>query len=670
MFREMENCSCCSVPEQTKVSEASCCSVPEPEKKNILEKIYSALSSIPAIIVSGVFLAAGLALHIMGIHVMLDPSWVAVIVSGIPLLYTAIYKLINGKGAAKITSSLLISIAMIAAIYIGEYFAAGQVAFIMAIGGLLEEKTIARAKRGIQKLISLVPEQGRLIKDGKEYTVSITEVKAGDILRILPGETIPVDGEIISGNSSVDQSVITGESLPIDKTAGDSVFCGTLNRFGSIDIKAVSIGKDSSLNKLIQLVQEAESKKAPTQLIVDKWAVWLVPLVFVIASVAYAITRNIEMAVTIMIVFCPCALALATPTSIVAAIGQATKHGVIIKSGEALEKMGKVDIIAFDKTGTLTRGELAVSDVISFDSTLPEAQLLSVAGAAESHSEHPLGKAITQYAKSHSETLYEIENFAMLPGKGISADVQVNNSVQSPKSEKSLSSVTVLCGNAAFMEENDILLSPDGANTLKELQEQGKATILVSIDGECKGIIALSDTLREDAGDMVSSLKNSNTGALLLTGDNKQTAEYFANKVGITSIHASLLPAEKVEKIKSLQEDGHHVCMIGDGINDAPALKTANVGVAMGGVGSDIAVDASDIALMGDDISKIPYLKRLSNATVKMIYTNISISIIFNIAALTLSFLSVLNPVTGALAHNAGSIAVVLNAALLYDRKS
>jgi len=654
------------------MEQCRCVSDTENEEKFILKTIFNLLSGTKATIISGVFLAVSLGLHLMNKEVLINPAWVAVIVSGYPLMYLAIWRVIFNKGIMKISSALLITIAMIAAIFIDELFAAGQVAFIMAIGALLEEKTINRARKGIKNLIKLAPSKGRIIKyensSGDENStcnenficneieemIPVEQIITGDILRILPGETIPVDGEIISGNTSIDQSIITGESLPIDKTVGDEIYCGTINRYGSIDMKATKVGEESSLKKLIRLVKEAEINKAPLQRIVDKWAVWLVPLALLIAVVTYLITYDIKIAVTIMIVFCPCALALSTPTSIIAAIGQATKHGIIIKSGEALEKMGKVNIIAFDKTGTLTHGNLIVSDVISFDTKLTETELLTLTASAESHSEHPLGKAVTAYAKGRGLTIQPVENFQMIPGKGISADIN---------------KAKILCGNNSYLSENGVILHDIVVSELEKLRRQGKATILVSLDGICRGIIALSDTLRITAKDMIKELKEKHADAVLLTGDNKQTADYFAEIVGIKSVHAELLPAQKVEQIKAMQNDGAYVCMIGDGVNDAPALKTANVGIAMGTMGSDIAIEAADIALMGDDIAKIPYLKRLSNATVKLIYVNITISIVFNITAIVLSILGLLNPITGALAHNVGSVAVVLNAALLYDRK-
>ncbi len=626
-----------------------------------MKKAFEVLSGLKATIVGGVFLAASLVLMLAKIELVVDPAWVTVIICGYPLLYLAISRIIYNKGMSKISSALLISIAMFACILLSfapdsheNIFAAGEVAFIMAIGAILEDKTVERAKKGIQQLINLAPETGRRIVDGKEETVTAEQIRKGDVLRVLPGETIPVDGEILSGNTSIDQSIITGESLPVDKVEGDEVFCGTINRFGSIDIQATKVGEDSSLQKLIRLVQEAENNKAPMQRIVDKWAAWLVPIALGIAVVTYFITSDIVRAVTILVVFCPCALALATPTSIMAAIGQATKHGVIIKSGEALENMGKVDMIAFDKTGTLTHGNLAVSDVLSFDGSLSETELLRLTASAEARSEHPLGKAIVAHAKGQDIALSEAQDFAMIPGKGISASV---------------SSQTLLCGNAAFLTDNGVAFGGKEQAALEQYRRQGKATILVSDSKRVIGLVALSDTLRPTAKSMIEELRQTGTEVVLLTGDHAQTADYFASQVGITSVHSELLPEQKVEQIQALQRAGHSVCMIGDGVNDAPALKTASVGVAMGSMGSDIAIEAADIALMGDDIAKIPYLKRLSNATVKLIKFNISLSMCINFVAIVLSILALLNPITGALVHNVGSVLVVLNAALLYDRK-
>lgn len=619
-----------------------------------MKKIKEFLSSVPMTIVGGVFLVLSLVLPKVNVNLPVDPAWVTVIISGFPLLYLAVFRIIYNPGISKISSALLITVAMIAAIVIGDLFAAGEVAFIMALGEILEDLTTDRAKRGLKKLIRLAPTQGRRIVDGREEMIPAEEIARGDVLRILPGETIPVDGIIIAGETSVDQSIMTGESLPVDKNAGDEVFCGTINRFGAIDIRATKVGEDSSLQKLIRMVQEAEDKKAPMARIADKWASWLVPVAMLIAIITGLVTKDIVRAVTVLVVFCPCALVLATPTAIMAAIGQATKHGVIIKSGEALENMGKVDTVAFDKTGTLTFGKLEVSDVISLDKGTDASELLSLAASAEAKSEHPLGKAIVAYAKEQGVDVIESNGFKMTAGKGIRAEVAGKQ---------------LLCGSEKFLEENNVTIDANIASKLDVLRAQGKASILVANGRLCIGIVALSDVLRPEAASMVEKLNGMSTSTVLLTGDNKMTADYFAAKVGIREIRAELLPEQKVENIVSLQKSNRTVCMIGDGVNDAPALKSADVGVAMGSMGSDIAVDAADIALMSDDISKIPYLKRLSNATVKTIKFSIALSMGINFLAVALSVLGVLNPTTGALVHNAGSCFVVLIAALLYDRK-
>lgn len=620
----------------------------------MIKQVSDYLAGIPMTVIGGVFLAASLGLDLTDKNLVVDPAWIAVAISGIPLLYLAISRAIYNQGMKKISSAMLISIAMIAAIGIGDVFAAGEVAFIMAIGAILEEKTTERAKKGLRKLLNLVPQQGRRITDGKEAIIRAEDIRLKDVLRILPGETVPVDGRIISGNTSIDQAVITGESLPVDKEVGDDVFCGTINRFGTIDIEATKIGEESSLQKLIRMVQDAETQKAPMERIADKWATWLVPVALLIAVITGFATDSIVRAVTVLVVFCPCALVLATPTAVMAAIGQATKYGVIIKSGDALERMGKVDTITFDKTGTLTYGNLVVSNIVSFDPKVNDSELLKMTASVEALSEHPLAKAIVAYSKRENIGYGTVADFSMIPGKGVKAR---------------MGDMSILCGNAKWLEELNVKFSDKAYETLEKLRRQGKATITIATENTVLGVIALSDTLREDAPAMIRELKRTNTAAVLLTGDHAQTANYFAQQVGISDVHSELLPQQKVEEIRKLQNSGRNVCMIGDGVNDAPALKTANVGVAMGTMGSDIAIDAADIALIGDDIGKIPYLKRLSNAAVNTIKFSIGLSLAINFVAILLSVQGYLTPTTGALVHNAGSVLVVLIAALLYDRK-
>ena len=620
----------------------------------MLKKINDFLAGMPMTLVGAVFLIFSFVLPRIGIGLPFDPAWITVMISGIPLLYLAVWRIIHNPGISKISSALLITIAMFAAIAIGDLFAAGEVAFIMAIGALLEDMTTNRAKKGLKNLLNLAPVQGRKLENGKEIMISAEKICRDDILRVLPGETFPVDGVVIDGETSVDQSIMTGESLPVDKVREDEVFCGTLNCYGAVDIKATNAGQDSSLQKMIRMVQEAENKQAPMQRIADKCASWLVPVALIIAIIAGLTTKDIVRAVTVLVVFCPCALVLATPTAIMAAIGQATKHGIIIKSGEALEKMGKIDTITFDKTGTLTYGKLQVSDVISFDGKSDSNDILRMAASAEAKSEHPLGKAIVNDAINKKIDMIPSSDFKMTTGKGIMAAVADRK---------------MLCGNEKFFVENGIAINKEISDTIVKLRTEGKASILIAEENTCIGIVALTDILRPEAEKVIKQLTEMGTKTVLLTGDNKRTADYFASKAGICEVYAELLPEQKVESIQRLQFCNRKVCMIGDGVNDAPALKIAEVGVAMGDMGSDIAVDAADIALMSDDISKVPYLKRLSNATVKTIKLSITLSMCINFAAIILSVTGILNPTTGALVHNAGSCFVVLIAALLYDRK-
>lgn len=620
----------------------------------MLKRINDFFAGLPMTIVGGIFLVISFVCPRTGIALPIDPAWVTVMICGIPLLYLAIWRAIYNKGIGKISSALLISIAMLAAIAIGDLFAAGEVAFIMEIGAILEDMTTNKAKKGLKQLIRLAPAKGRRIIDAKEEMIEADQIRQDDILRVLPGETIPVDGIIIRGETSVDQSVITGESLPVDKNMKDAVFCGTINRFGTIDMKATKVGEDSSLKKLIRMVQDAENKQAPMQRIADRCASWLVPVALLIAIIAGFVTQDIVRAVTVLVVFCPCALVLATPTAIMAAIGQATKHGVIIKSGEALEKMGKVNIIAFDKTGTLTYGKPEVSDIISFDAHISKHDLLALSASAETKSEHPLGKAVVAFANKQGIELKESTAFQMQSGKGIYAEV---------------SGMKLYCGNEKFIRQNGVTIAAIVTDELEKLRMQGKVSIIIANANSCIGLLALSDVLRPESKDMVNQLSDMGAATVLLTGDNRKTAEYFAMQAGITNVKADLLPEEKVQSISEIQQQKNIVCMIGDGVNDAPALKLADVGVAMGSMGSDIAVEAADIALMHDDISKIPYLKRLAKATVATIKLSISLSMCINFAAVTCSVLGILNPTTGALVHNAGSCFVVLIAALLYDRK-
>lgn len=618
-----------------------------------MDKMCNFLSSLKMTVISMVFLILSAISLFFKPDFPFEFAWVTVFISGIPIFYKGIKMLFKNK---KMTAALLISIAMTAAILTNEIFAAGEVAFIMALGGILENLTIKKAKEGITKLLNLAPKTARrlLINDIEvnEEIIPAKDVKKDDIIRVLAGEDIPCDGVIISGETSINQSIITGESIPVDKTVNDPVYSGTTNCFGVIDIKVQQSYENSSIQKLINLVKEAENKKAPTQRIVDKWASILIPSAVLFAIIVYLVTGEISRAVTILVVFCPCSLVLATPTSIMAAIGQAAKKGVIVKTGEALEKIGLCDIFAFDKTGTLTKGKLTVVNIEAFNGSNPD-EILYIAASSEKKSEHPIGKAIVQYALDKNFKLNELKDFKMFSGKGIYAN---------------LDNKRIIMGNEKFITDNNIEISSDIKKRVNSKRLEGKIALIVVVDKEPKGLIALSDTLKDTTIPALSKL-NKTSDTILLTGDNSLTADYFAKKSGIKTVYSGLLPKEKAGKIEELQKENKKVLMTGDGVNDAIALKVADVGVSMGTFGSDIAIESSDIIITGDDLSKISYLRNLSIECIKTIKTNITISMCINAISLTLSALAILNPVTGAIVHNISSILVVSNAALLYDRK-
>lgn len=625
----------------------------------MINKISKLFSGLHFTIISIVFFILNVVLNLLKIETVFKPVWISIVISAFPFLVGAIKNIVKFK----IKNSLLITIAVIASVFVGEYFAAAEIAILMAIGELLEDYTVDRAKKGLNDLISSAPKKAKkLIKTNDSYTVKevpIEEIENGDLIRVMPGEIISVDGIIKEGFSSIDQSILTGESLPVDKTVGDEVFCGSMNCFGSIDIVAKDV-ENSSLQKFIDLVERAEKEQTPMQTVIDRLAVKLVPTALLIAIATFVIMvlskfdlyTSINRAVTVLVVFCPCALFLSTPTAVMASIGQASKHGVIIKTFNALEKLAKVNKIAFDKTGTLTYGKLNVNDIENF-SDFSDEKIMSLISSLESKSEHPIAKSVTEYLDEKNIKKENVENFKMKIARGVEGEILGNK---------------YFCGNEKYFRENNINIKDNVKEKIEKYSSEAKNIILFGDEKEVLSIVTLSDTLRENAKEMVENLKNFEIEPLLLTGDNLSTAKYFSEKVGIIEVKAELSPEEKFENIKSIKEN-NVVCMIGDGINDAPALKLADVSVAMGKTGSDISIESANIVLMGHDVSKIVYLKKLANATVKTIKFNIIISLLINFVAVILSVLGVLNPLVGAIVHNLGSILVILNASLLYDRK-
>ena len=575
-----------------------------------------------------------------------DMAWIAIVLCGLPIILEAITGLVT---AFDIKADVLVSLALIASVCIGEIFAAGEVAFIMQLGALLEELTVARARAGIEKLVHLTPQTARIITDGQEHIIPSEQVTAGTLLRILPGETIPVDGVIVSGQTSINQAVMTGESLPVDKTAGAEVFSGTVNQFGAFEMKATKVGEDSSLQRMIRLVQSADAGKAKIVGIADRWATWIVVIALSAAVLTWLISGEIIRAVTILVVFCPCALVLATPTAIMAAIGNATRHGFLIREGDALERLARVQVIAFDKTGTLTYGAPEVIAVKSISDRYTADEIYHLAASAEQLSEHPLGKAIVNGCKKANKLpLAAVSDFQMIPGRGVCAATDTHR---------------VLAGNPDLLRDYGILIVPP-AEALAYLN-RGCTVIYLAIDDTFAGYLVLSDTLREESPAMIDSLSALGIQPLLLTGDHENAAETIASQLRISAVRANCLPEDKLSSIEQYQANGHPVCMIGDGINDAPALKQAEVGIAMGGIGSDIAVDAADIALINDEIKELPHLITLSHRMMRTIKYNMIFSMVLNFLAIILAITGTLNPVVGALVHNAGSVLVITNSAFL-----
>lgn len=602
---------------------------------------------ITCLVISGIALAASLfRFNPAGI----DFAWIAIILCGVPIILEAVIGLVT---EFDIKADVLVSLALIASVIIGEIFAAGEVAFIMQLGALLEDLTVAKARAGIEKLVHLTPRTARVISDGAEKIISAEQVRIGEVLRVLPGETIPVDGVILSGQTSLNQAVMTGEALPVDKSVGDSVFSGTVNQFGAFDMKATRVGDDSSIQRMIRLVQSVDAGKAKIVGIADRCATWIVIIALTAAALTWIISGQIIRAVTILVVFCPCALVLATPTAIMAAIGNATRHGFLVREGDALERLAAVSNITFDKTGTLTYGTPEVIAVVNCCDEWTEQDLYRFTASAELRSEHPLGKAIVSCYKSRqSGELGQPDAFLMIPGQGVAAEVD---------------GMKILAGNTELIVSKHVALPENMREQAENYLEKGCTVTYVAINEKAVGFIALSDTLRQDAPDTIRKIKETGVTPILLTGDHEHAARYMADKLGIHEIYANCLPEDKLRQIDGYQKAGKQVCMIGDGINDAPALKQAYVGIAMGGIGSDIAVDAADIALINDKINELPHLFRLAKRMIITIKCNLTFSMTLNFIAIILAITGVLNPVVGALVHNAGSVIVIVNSAFLLN---
>ncbi len=562
-------------------------------------------------------------------------SWIAVILCGIPIFKECAEGLIT---EFDIKADLLVTIAIIASIIIGEVFAAGEIATIMAIGGFLEEYTVSKAQGRIKKLVKMTPQVATRIREGTEEKIPVSEVKIGDTLKVLPGESIPTDGIIIQGETSIDQSTLTGESLPADKKENDEVYSGTINLYGSFVMKTTKVSEDSSIQKLIRLVESSKPENAKIVRQADKWATLIVAIAFTAAVLTYLFTFEITRSVTILVVFCPCALVLATPTAIMAAIGNLTKYGILVKDGESIEELAHVDELVFDKTGTLTYGRPEVVKVISDNPS----EMMHLLASLESKSEHPIAKSIVRHYDNPN--LAEVENFKMKIGRGVTGYIDESR---------------IVAGNEKLIKSENIPIS----NNKKP--GNGEIEIIVAKEQKIIGRVLLADTLRESSKQTIKKLKGLRVKTTLLSGDNEKTANVIAKKVKVRNVRANCLPEDKTNYIKEEQILGHKVAMIGDGINDAPSLKKANVGIAMGKIGSDVSIEAANIALINDNIKDIPHLIGISRKTIRTISIGIGFALMLNIIAMALAILGVLNPIEGALIHNIGSIVVIIYSSTL-----
>ena len=586
--------------------------------------------------VSGVCLALSLIFSWTGKGELLstfDPAWVAVVLCGLPIVLGAIVGVVRDHD---ITADVLVALALIGSLILEEYFAAGEVAFIMQIGSILEDFTSDRAKKGISKLIKLSPKKANLYADGKVKVIDVDQICLGDILQVRAGESIPVDGKIIEGSTSVDQSAMTGESIPVEKNVGNLVMSGTINQNGVILIEAVKTAGDSSLQRMIKLAESADAQKAKIVHKANVWAAWLVVISLTTAIVAGIIIGRsnsdfwlgFTRAVTVLVVFCPCAFVLATPTAISAGIGNASRHGLLIQSGEALERIASSTVAVFDKTGTLTTGKPSVVKVEPLTG-MDRDELIKIAASGEALSNHPLAKAILDYNKNG---VFEVSNHKTIAGRGI---------------EFELNGKKYLVGKVQ-----------DGSC-------EDSSLVGVFCEDELLGKIYIQDVIKENASEMVKEVKSLGLRTVMLTGDNEASARQVCESLGLDEFIAECSPEDKMNFIKKQEEEGAKVAMFGDGVNDSLALRSAFAGVAMGGIGSDVAIESAEAVIVHDNLDAVPYLFKIAKKTQRRITFHLCLSMVINFVAVALAITGVLNAVWGALFHNCGSVLVVISAFLL-----
>ena len=602
--------------------------------------------------------AAALLLSFAGIEPFgFDLAWGAVLFSGAPIVCGAFLALVREHD---IRADLLVSLALLASLAIGEIFAAGEIAFIMQLGAFLEEYTVGRARSGIERLVSLAPQMAWRIEGGKPVEIRADAVAVGDRLRVLAGEKIPADGRVLTRHTAVDEAVLTGESMPVDK-----VRSGTLNQFGTFEMVAEKVGEEMALARLIRLVQEADAGKAKIVRLADRWATWIVVFALATSAISWLVTGDVLRAVTVLVVFCPCALVLATPTAVMAAIGNAARRGFLVKEGDALERLARVTTIAFDKTGTLTKGRPQVTAVVPLVEGWSEGRALALAAALESHSEHPLGRAIVAYCEGNRKALCtgaetfctenwissDLHDIDILPGEGFAV--------------REGETVRFAAGNVRLLKRLGIRLTVHAAQASERQLDEGRAIVYLIEGDSVVALIALADTLRAGAKTMVRRLRKAGIRPALLTGDNACAAAMVAQSLDIEEMHAHCLPEDKLEIIEKFAAAGSRTAMIGDGINDAPALKSAFVGIAMAKTNDGIAADAADIVITQASVEGLPWLVALSRRMMKTIRWNLSFSLALNFLAIALAVTGEIGPVLGALIHNTGSILVIISSALL-----
>lgn len=547
------------------------------------------------------------------------------------------------------TADIPVSVATAAALAIGEFPAAAVVAVLLLVGGLLESAVAARAEGALESLARLLPDRVTVRRDGRDLEIPAGEVLPGDLVLVRPGERVPVDGTVVSGGSSVDQAALTGESVPAEKGAGDTVFAGSLNGSGAFEVRADRVGEETAVGQIRRMVAEARRQKAPVERLLDRYAKLYTPAALVLGALLWWWSGDVLRAITMLIVFCPCVMVLATPAALVASIGNAALRGSLVKKGAVIEALAGVDAVMFDKTGTLTLGRPRLVEAVPLDG-VAEAELLRLAATAERRSEHPVGRALVEAAEARGIAPGDPHEFEALPGLGVRARENGRAIVLAPPSA---------------LPGQGIALAPHVADRAAALAEPGRTVVAAAVGGRVAGLLVLEDALRPEAAAAVEALRGLGLHPVLVTGDHRAAAARIAAAAGIREVHAEVLPQHKAEIVKAMRARGRRVMFVGDGVNDGPALATADVGVAMGRGGADVAVESADAALVSDDLLRLPHLVRLSRRAVGVIRQNLLFSLGVLLVAVGMTAAGALTPVTGALVHELSSIPVILNSVRL-----